>query len=72
MAGITWWTPERLKVLAALAAENLQSPEIAHRLSRRYNRRVTARAVQDAARRAGISLRTGAPLGNRNATGGRS
>jgi len=67
MAGITWWTPDRLQALADLAAEGLQSPEIARRLSRRCRRRVTAVAVQRAAARAGIRLRPGAPAGNRNA-----
>ncbi|MFO8012616.1 MAG: hypothetical protein R6X20_04830 [Phycisphaerae bacterium] len=67
MAGITWWTSKRLEVLAALAAEGLQSPAIARRLGRRYKRRLSPEAVQGAAKRAGVRLRRGPPAGNRNA-----
>ncbi|HUX17520.1 MAG TPA: hypothetical protein VMW52_13675 [Phycisphaerae bacterium] len=70
MAGITWWTAERLTWLRYLAASGLQSPEIARRLSRRGRRRVTPGAVLAAAKRAGIHLRAGPPLGNTNAARG--
>ena len=67
MAGITWWTPDRLGVLRQMAAEGLQSPEISRHLSRRYHRRLTSRAVRNIAARHGIPLRAGPPLGNTNA-----
>ncbi len=62
MAGITWWTPERLARLADLAAEGLSAREIAGRLSR--GRRITAEAVRARAWAAGIALtaRGGRPV----------
>jgi hypothetical protein len=54
MAGITWWTPERLEALRACMAAGLSWRLAALELSRRYRRRVTQRAAQHAGRAAGI------------------
>jgi len=44
VAGITWWTAERVARLRRLAGEGLQAPAIARRLSR--GRRITPSAVR--------------------------
>lgn len=55
MAGITWWTPERLERLSALAAEGLTAAEIARRLATRSHR-PTSQAVRHVAKQAGARL----------------
>lgn len=55
MAGVVWWTPERLERLATLAAEGLTAAEIARRLATRTHR-PTDKAVRCAAERHDIRL----------------
>jgi len=71
MAGITWWTPARVAALARLVAGGASYRRAAAALSRRYRRRVTVRAVNRMASRAGLHgrARGGPPRGNRNAKG---
>lgn len=59
MAGITWWTARRMAYVSRLAAEGYTTAEIAKQVSRRYRRRVSARAVRHVCRRHGITLRYG-------------
>jgi hypothetical protein len=54
MAGIKWWTPERLDALRACVLKGLSWRLAALALTRRYRRRVTQRAAQHAGRAAGI------------------
>jgi len=63
MAGITWWTSDRIARLSALAVSGATARQIAKVLSR--GRRVTAEAVRKQARAAGIPLlaRGGRPKG---------
>jgi hypothetical protein len=70
MAGIAWWTGERLGWLAGRAAEGLTATAIAAEANRRWRRRpaVTAEGVGKIARAHGISLlaRGGRPFSIRN------
>jgi len=61
MAGIKWWTEERVAFVRRLAVRGLQSPEIARRVSRRFGRRVTADAVAKICGERGIRRRRGRP-----------
>ena len=58
MAGIIWWTPERLAWLAARAGEGLSARQIAALGNATWRRKppLTAHGIQDAAHRAGIRL----------------
>ena len=58
MAGITWWTSDRLTVLARLAGEGRTAASIAWLLNKAYRRRppISAGAVREVARTRGIPL----------------
>jgi hypothetical protein len=72
MAGIKWWTDERVAFLRRLAAKGKSARRIAAAVSRRWKRRVSAKAVRDVAGSRGIRLlaRGGPPKGNQNWKGG--
>jgi hypothetical protein len=58
MAGIIWWSSDRIDWLAGLAAKGLTAARIAAGANRRWRRRpaVTARGVRDIAQANGIPL----------------
>ncbi len=47
MAGITWWTAERDATLRQCVSRGLRDHETARELSRRYRRKVTAKAIMN-------------------------
>jgi hypothetical protein len=59
VAGITWWTPERVEALRQLAQPGVRCPQIAAALSRRFRRRITPRSIEHMAGRNNIPLARG-------------
>jgi hypothetical protein len=54
MAGITWWTGERLAALGREIARGASYRAAAAALSRQYRRRITRAAVEGACRAQGL------------------
>jgi len=66
MAGITWWTAERDGALRQCVARGLRDHETARELSRRYRRKVTAKAVMNRRLALGLPVVRGRPKGKEN------
>jgi hypothetical protein len=63
MAGIVWWTAERVAELRRLIeVERRTYSQVASILTRRYRRRLGAAGLRDVARRHGIRGQGGRPL----------
>lgn len=66
MAGITWWTAERDEALRQCVARGLRDHETASEITRRYHRRVTAKAVMNRRLALGLPGVRGRPKGKEN------
>jgi hypothetical protein len=64
MAAILWWTPRRTAAAVRLVKSGRTLDDVATMISRRFRRKITARAVRAVCRQRGVTTARGAARSN--------